>query len=262
VSAGYTEFEFDLPEALLARLVEVFEDVEPAQLLSEIVGNVPEEQGVYQLFLKREGVFELVYIGKTDAAAGLHSRLARHAGKIQQRIGLDPRHVYFKAVRVYVFTAVDLETQLINHYGGVLKVNWNGSGFGSNDPGKERDTTTYKVDHFDTQFPIDIALPLLTEIPTVASAATILRTLKRDLPYLIRFELLKKGSRLAHPDLEFTIVTLDPARPLTPEQIIAQTVRALPAGWHATMLPSHIIIYKDDSRRFPSGRLIQRSGSV
>ena len=38
--------------------------------------------------------------------------------------------------------------------GGDGKLPWNHSGFGSNDPGQQRDTTTYKQDHFDTQHPI------------------------------------------------------------------------------------------------------------
>lgn len=257
--AGYTDWEFNLPEALLERLILKFAELSPAPLIDANVAAIPEEQGIYQLFLIRNDQPELVYVGKTDAEAGLHVRLARHSEKIQNRLNLDPSRVMFKAVRVYVFTAVDLETQLINHYGGTKKVNWNGSGFGSNDPGRERDTTTYKVDHFDTQFPIDIHRPLSFAVPTKASAAEILRVLKRGLPYLIRFETLNRNSRTPHADLEATQVSLDPLLPMTPENVIAQTVRQLPVGWHATLLPSHVIIYKDDNRKFPSGRRIAES---
>jgi len=260
MTLGYVEFEFDLPEALLARLINVLDGVEAAPLLPNVVAEIPEEQGVYQLFLLRRATPELVYVGKTDAASGLRDRLARHATKILNRVGLEPADVLFKAVRVFVFTAVDLETQLINHYGGTAKVSWNGSGFGSNDPGRERDTQTYKPDHFDTQFPIDTRRPVEFDIPASGSAAAILWALKRRLPYLVRFQVARKGARLAHQDLEETLVTLDPALPHTPEAIIAQVLARLPAGWHATALPSHTIIYKDDTRHFPSGRLIARSG--
>ena len=167
--------------------------------------------------------------------------------------------MHFKAVRVYVFTAVDLETQLIEHYGGTTKVHWNGSGFGSNDPGRERDTTSYKVDHFDTQFPIDIGRPLAFSIPMSGTAAEILKTLKRELPYLIRFETERKGSRQGHPDLEGTAITIASTKPLTPESVLKQTINQLPAGWHATMLPSHVIVYKNDNRNFPSGITIAKS---
>jgi hypothetical protein len=168
MTAGYVEFEFDLPGALLVRLIEVLDDLEIGPMLPEIVKMIPEEQGVYQLFL--DGV--LVYIGKTDADAGLAKRLARHGDKIQHRVGLDPARVSFKAVRLYVFTAMDLETELIRHYGGTKAVPWNGSGFGSNDPGRNRDTGTYKKEHYDSIFPIDIERPLHLDLDKATSDST------------------------------------------------------------------------------------------
>src|SRR5262245_21719866 len=110
---GYMDFEFDLPRALLVRLVQVLDSLPPAALDEEFLNAIPDAQGVYQLFLNGD----LVYIGKTDAEAGLRKRLDRHRRKIQHRNGLDPNQMFFKAVRIYVFTAIDLETQLINHYG-------------------------------------------------------------------------------------------------------------------------------------------------
>jgi hypothetical protein len=149
---GYREFEFDLPQALLAHLVRTFDSVEDAPLTPESVTEIPEAQGVYQLFHQRR----LVYIGKTDAEAGLKQRLGRHAWTVQHRRNLDTSEVSFKAVRVFVFTALDLETQMIRHYRCTRPVPWNDSGFGSNDPGKERDTTNAKAEGFDAQFPVDL----------------------------------------------------------------------------------------------------------
>lgn len=149
---GYTEFEFDLPGALLTRLIEVLDALDAAPLDVANLLGIPEEQGVYQLLLDDR----VVYIGKTDAEAGLHKRLSRHARKIIHRVGLDPRRVSFKTVRIFVFTAMDLESDLIRHYGGVKALDWNGSGFGSNDPGRERDTTKIDSKNYDATFPIDI----------------------------------------------------------------------------------------------------------
>ena len=118
MASGYVEFEFDLPSALLTRLVGVLGEMEAAPLTAQFLREIPEEQGVYQLFLNNQ----LVYIGKTDSEAGLAKRLARHRLKIQHRVGLIPEQVAFKAVRIYVFTAIDLETQLIRHYGGQAAV--------------------------------------------------------------------------------------------------------------------------------------------
>ena len=149
---GYLEFEFDLPVALLTNLVSVFSKMDGTPLLSTNITVIPEAQGVYQLSYQGS----LAYIGKTDAEAGLRRRLDRHARTIQHRRNLDPSEVTFKAIRVFVFTAMDLESQLIKHYNAVATVPWNNSGFGSNDPGRERDTTNLKPDGFDAQFPVDI----------------------------------------------------------------------------------------------------------
>jgi hypothetical protein len=259
---GYVEFEFDLPGALLAKLIDVFDRLEPAPMTETALGLIPDAQGVYQLFNTRSAHSELVYIGKTDAAAGLRKRLTRHARKLEHRVGLSRGDVFFKAVRVYVFTAVDLEAQLIDHYGGVARVSWNGSGFGSNDPGRERDTTRYKADHFDARYPIETGLPLDLDLPPTATAAEILKRLKRALPYLLRFELAGGSRSRAHDDLETTLIIIDSTPPLTAENIIAQVVHQLPLGWHATALPSHTIMYKDDPRKFPSGREIARSRGI
>lgn len=257
--AGYDEFEFDLPEALLKRLIDKLDEVPSTPLTAEALAHLPEVQGVYQLFLKRGDRLDLVYIGKTDSEAGLKKRLLKHARKVRHRVGLEPEAVYFKALRIFVFTAVDLETQLIKHYGGVSAVEWNGSGFGANDPGRQRDTTTFKPEHFDTQYPIDIDLALDADFPREGSAADLLRALKGSVEYLIRFETISQHSRIAHIDLEDTHVVLSQADLESPATAIAGIVSKLPRGWHATMLPSHVIIYKNDDRKFPSGRRLATS---
>jgi hypothetical protein len=255
MTAGYRDFEFDLPGALLVRLVEVLDGMEAAPLDAVSLSSIPEQaQGVYQLFLDED----LVYIGKTDAEAGLGKRLGRHHEKIQHRNNLDPAQVFFKAVRVYVFTAVDLETQLINRYGGERKVTWNGSGFGSNDPGRERDTTKYKDDHFDVLYPIDIDRVLTVVPPAQGSAATILSALKNILPYTFRYENAGGRSRQPHPDLLAANVTLPIDAAVTARGVISAVVPRLPPGWQAVRFPSHIILYKDD-KNYVYGTQIARS---
>jgi hypothetical protein len=251
---GYSEFEFDLPGALLTRLVEVLNSMEAVPLTPKWLDQIPEEQGVYQLFVETS----LVYIGKTDADAGLRRRLTRHAKKITQRKNIDFSQVMFKAVRIFVFTAMDLESDLIRYYEKNAKLVWNKSGFGSNDPGVERDTTKYKPNHFDTMYPIDVDLKIDFPIPLVGSAADVLYPLKAGLGYLLRFH-THDNWRKPHPDLAETKIMLNNDQPLTVRSLIEQVVNQLPSGWHATALPSHIIMYKDDTRRFPSGTLLARS---
>ena len=191
VSPGYREFEFDLPGALLDHLVRALNGMKYAPLNVESLGSVPEAQGVYQLFLDGE----LVYIGKTDAESGLYRRLTRHSDKIKHRRGLDPARVTFKAIRIFVFTAMDLETQLIKHYGGTGGTKWNGSGFGANDPGRNRDNS--KPGEFDQEFPIDIDHELDEDFSGRQAASAVATKLKNILPYTFRFE-TQSRSRAPH----------------------------------------------------------------
>jgi hypothetical protein len=78
---GFRTLEFDLPTALLEQVIAVFEDLTAADLSPEDTALIPNAQGVYQLF----HCGKLVYVGKTDAQAGLRQRLSRHAWNIKSR---------------------------------------------------------------------------------------------------------------------------------------------------------------------------------
>ncbi len=256
---GFAELEFDLPGALLLAILRKFDDIVPTMLTTENTAQVLNEQGIYLLYHQVAGpdTLKLVYIGKTDSDAGLKSRLSRHSRKLLGRHGLSSDQVFFKALRLYVFTAMDLETELIRHYGGVAQVPWNNSGFGSNDPGKERDTTTYKPEHFDAQFPIDIDSSFVQFLAGRYQVSAIVGALKAAVPYVIRYERPSRGRLAFHADFDAAVVEL--GANFTTRQVLAACIAALPEGWHATRLPSHIIIYKNDRRAFPSGELIARS---
>jgi hypothetical protein len=245
---GFFEFELDLPEALLSSLVKIFDAMSGAPLLPANVNEIPEAQGVYQLLLDGE----VVYIGKTDAEAGLKNRLRRHAYSIQHRSNLDPENVTFKAVRVFVFTAMDLETQLISHYGSSA---WNFSGFGSNDPGRNRDNTRLKPEGFDASYPIDIDRQVDIEWPENPAAAQIVKSLKAALPYTFRYE-SRPGGRKLHPDFEAAQVTLS-AGPHTVRTLVEAVIQALPTGWQATALPSRVILYRETTE-YVYGTVIAR----
>jgi hypothetical protein len=198
-----------------------------------------------------------VYIGKTDAQAGLRQRLNRHAWTIQHRKNLEPHEVTFKAIRVFVFTAMDLETQLIAHYRASASVAWNFSGFGSNDPGRERDTTNTRPEGFDAQFPVDLDRPISLDIESPATAFTTLVALRRSVPYTLRFEAASRGSRRGHPDLDAANITLLPAQ-FTTRDLLEQIIKSLPTGWQGTLLPGRVILYKEQ-REYAFGELIGRS---
>ena len=242
---GYAEFEFDLPAALLESLVWRFDDIQAASLLPDVVADVPEAQGVYQLLLNGE----LVYIGKTDAARGLRNRLTRHATTIQHRRNLLPADVTFKAIRVFVFTAMDLEAQLIGHYGGVA---WQHSGFGSNDPGRNRDGTKLKPGGFDELYPIDLDQALSYDFSEAETVGEVFAGLKSTLPYLFRYERLPK-------DIADIPMTIEEVR-TTARAVIERALEVLPTGWQATDLHSRLILYKE-SRKYEHGQIVGRSTS-
>ena len=251
VGTGYGELEFDLPAALLASVLASLEALDAAPLSAEATSRIPEEQGVYQIF--HDG--QPVYIGKTDADAGLARRLLRHSRKILHRRNLDPSTVTFKALRIYVFTAMDIETDLIRAMGGVRALAWNGSGFGSNDPGRERDTTKNKPANFDALYPADIDLPLDFEVALEGSVAAALAAIRARVPWNLRAQRQSNGP--PHPDLTGTIIRMEPGI-RTARQTIEGIVRQLPAGWQATKLLGYVILYKE-ARDYPDAEIIARS---
>lgn len=247
----FEELEFDLPKALIESLVELLEKMPQGELTEANVAQVGNEQGVYQLFFDEK----LVYIGKTDADAGLQARLKRHSRKILGRKVLTPQRVTFKAVRVYVFTAMDLEELLIKRYGLNSTNSWNNSGFGSNDPGRERDTSTLKEHHFDKRFPMDY--DYLVDVSANGAqqpVSKVIDALKKTCPHLIRFEGASKSGRAPHPDLEKTNVLIPPGK-----ETLMQTLRRLKSAlgheWQITALPGYVIGYKEN-KQYKEGTII------
>jgi hypothetical protein len=253
---AYVEFEFNLSEALLARLVVLLDGMQPGPLTSGNVAALPEGQGVYQLFHNGQ----LAYIGKTDSDAGLRQRLGRHVRSIQNRLNLNVADVSFNAVRIFVFTAMDLETLLIRAYS---VPDWNNSGFGSNDPGRNRDRTRLNPEGFDARYPINVDRVLDFAVPAVGTVADCLAGLKDGLPYVFRFKTLGPRSRRPHQDLVNAQIRVANG-PQTVRSILQTAIAALPAGWQATALPSRVIIYRElDGYQYNAnegGQVIARSG--
>jgi hypothetical protein len=253
MTAGFVEFEFDLPDALLQRLIAIFDEMTSAPLKSSNLSDIPDAQGVYQLVNGED----VVYIGKTDGDAGLRQRLTRHASTIRHRTNLDADKISFKAVRVFVFTAMDLETELIRHYTTRGQVAWNKSGFGSNDPGRNRDTTRLRDGHFDLLYPINLDEPIDIHLTPGMSAAAVLTLLRSNLPYYLRFEVGDVGRR-PHAELVDATVNTLPQAPVTTRKIIEAVLAALPAGWQATALAGRIILYREN-QDYTYGTIIGRS---
>lgn len=241
---GYLDFEFDLPGHLIKSLIDKFDNViTAAPLTTEGLAKVPEKQGLYLLLYRGE----VVYVGKTDSRRGLAVRLSRHAKTIQHRLNINPGDMSYKAMRVFVFTAMDLETPLIEYYRN--ENSWNNKGFGSNDPGHNRDKTRKRrsEDGFDDRFPIDVDYPI--EIPDLRGSPIYecLKGLSSIIPYFVRYQKQSENDtgNIPHPDL-YNIASNLPVGMTTAKEFVRSVMSHAPAGWQSFALPGRIIVYKDN----------------
>lgn len=228
---GYDEFEVDLVKVLKEQLTVFFGNLGAAPLTTANVAEIPERaRGAYLLLQNGHPV----YAGKTDARHGFRDRLARHATTIQHRRNLDPASMSFKAVRVMVFSNFDVEEILISemrarHPGSLA---WNTSGFGSNDPGRNRDRQ--EPSEFSRQYPVDVDRPLDFVLAGTRDVATLLLSMKNMLPYLLRYEKVPEGLTVTFPDAHPTV-----------KQALRAIVTALGGGWQATFLHERVILYRE-----------------
>lgn len=252
--AGYEIFELDLMRAIMDQLIPILDGMDGAALTKENAQALPEAQGIYQII--HEGTVK--YIGKTDAKAGLRLRMTRHWEKLLRRDNIVPAEVQFRAVRVLVMTAVDVESELISHYGA----DWNGSGFGSNDPGRERETTGKPAQSFDGQYPINIDLDLdLSECGIALgtySVHDILWRVKEYLPFTLRYETTSRAANAykAKPHGDYLTSNIKITNLSTTVRVLmGQILSALPTGWQATSFVSHVILYKE-TRTYKHGTFV------
>jgi hypothetical protein len=218
-----------------------------APLALNALEDVETAPGIYQLYLRAE----LIYIGKADN--NLRGRLAEHHKKISGRLNISVDDMSFTGLYLEgTWIPVGPEQMLIN--ARKLKTGaeplWNTNGFGMNDPGKERDTTNFKSDHFDVTYPVDLGYAIESIGPGVYTANRLLPILKQSLPYVFRYE----NQWAKHPDYLASRITITQS-PLTASQVFDALVKALPPGWQITALPGYVIMYKN-TRSYPSAQLI------
>ena len=231
--SGYAEFEIDIEAILRAALPAFFERISAAPLNASCLEALP--TGAKGAYLLLNGS-DIVYAGKTDTRHGFRDRLGRHLESVQHRVGLNPDRIHFKAVRIMVFSAFDIEAILIGEMraASAEALPWNDSGFGSNDPGRRRDGQ--EPAKFDRWFPIDIDRPL-TMIDGRQSVSKILKFAKNSVPYLLRYQ--------DHSELDNTVIDLTSITVVTMRILLRAAIAALPDGWQCTVLHNRIILYRE-----------------
>lgn len=247
--AGYVEYEIDVERVLRMELPAVLATVAAAPLTPQQIEAIPENaKGAYVLYENGYAV----YAGKTDTRHGFRSRLIKHSRTIQHRHNLAAENLAFRAVRILVFSNFDVEAILIRELKqrDPTALPWNDSGFGSNDPGRNREGQ--EPARWDVQRPVDIDRPLgfLPSGPQALLAALLM--LKRGLPYDFRFETDRgengkpRAATVGHEDYRYA----DPVEILghgrdTLRGILANILNKLPEGWQVTVFPGRVILYKE-----------------
>jgi len=248
LAQGYLEYEIDVERILKVELPNAFDAIPVAGLTQAAIAELPAGvKGAYLLF--QDAV--PVYAGKTDTRHGFRQRLGRHLETIQDRTGIDPTRVGFKAARIMVFSNFDVEAILIKEMRarGTGALPWNFSGFGSNDPGHRREGQ--KPAKFDLLFPVDLDRALGFLSPGDISVLEIVNLLKGKLPYYFRFETdpLPSGQSspptVGHADFRAAPKISVPSSPLTMREALKLILKVLPAGWYANVFPNRVILYKD-----------------
>jgi hypothetical protein len=226
-----------ITEALKEQLAAAIATCTPASLDLETLGSLKPAGGVYELYLRGARV----YVGKADRS--LPDRLENHYWKIRGRMNIDVSDVTF--VCAYVLedlAATAPEELLIKKYAATAGL-WNTNGFGNKDPGRQRDTSRVKSNHFDAQYPINLEWPCAIPVGTY-TAGNLLEALKLCLPYNLRFQRPESTRGEHHEDLiSSTVHVKQPV--LAASTLFRLLCSALPAGWQLTTLPGYAILYQE-----------------
>lgn len=230
-------FTFDLMGPLIAQLDASFGGLTPEPLNGANLAALPQGPGVYQLW----HAGDRVYVGKADR--DLQSRLGDHDRKIGGRLNIALADVTFMALYLEAtWIPVGAERGLIDLYDGPGRAHllpWNNNGFGINDPGKERDTTNFRAQHFDVLYPADLNVPIVGLAAGQYPMNELLRTVKTALPWVFRFE----NQWARHADYLVSTVTI-PHNDPTAEEVFDAVIAGLPTGWQITALPGYTVMYK------------------
>jgi hypothetical protein len=232
---------------LISQLEDAFAQLTSEPLDSTHLAALAQNPGVYQLW----HAGRRVYVGKADR--DLQSRLGGHHRKIGGRLNISLADMAFTALYLEAtWIPVGAERGLIDLYDGgtpgVHLLPWNNNGFGINDPGKERDTTNFKAQHFDVLYPADLTVNVAGLLAGQYPTGDLLRTVKGSLPWVFRFE----NQWARHPDYLGSTVAIPHDDP-TAEEVFDAIISALPSGWQITALPGYTIMYKAH-RAYPRAR--------
>ncbi|WP_405464064.1 Eco29kI family restriction endonuclease [Streptomyces anulatus] len=242
----HKDFTLSITKALGDQLAAALKGLDRAPLAEENIARLKEKPGVYQLYLNGE----FVYVGKADKS--LPVRLRNHLRKISGRRNISLDEMTFSCLYVAEdFSALAPEQLLISHHKGMGNIPWNNNGFGNKDPGRQRDSTVLKQNHFDVVFPIDLDRPIEGLPQGETTLHELLETIKADLPYNFRYGKSAefKARRISMPSAE-----------MTADEVFQLVSVEIPAKWQVTALMGYVIMYDDNPNEYKSAWRYYRAG--
>lgn len=244
-AAFHADFTLSITKALGDQLKVALDDLKQVPLKEANLSALRPRAGVYQLYLRGD----LVYVGKAEKA--LPVRLRQHLRKLSGRENVSLDEISFCCLYVAEdFSALAPEKLLIRRYDEDGQAPWNHNGFGNRDPGRKRDHTKIKANHFDQEFPAD--LNLLVEGLRVGDVAIkdFVKQVKNGLPFTFRHA--KIPERVASTP----VVVNDPV--MTADEAFTLIANCLPAEWQVVALLGYVIMYPDSPADYPSARRYYR----
>jgi hypothetical protein len=250
------EFKLSITRALSDQLAVALADLTAAPLTRAAIDALDARPGVYQLYLHDD----LVYVGK--ASGSLRQRLTRHYQRVSARRNIQPSDLKF--ICLYVDEDLDAsapEKLLIKRYKEDSASPWNSNGFGANDPGRERDTTGLKANHFFVRYPIDLDYMINVSPTQSLPLKDGIGFLRSSLPFLLRVD--RKYAKITAPIVTFNIG-------MTVRSLIEVVLAAMPDGWQVTAFRGYLIMYQEnrdyrsatDFWRTTDGAVVHSSGKA
>ncbi|MGW7050800.1 GIY-YIG nuclease family protein [Streptomyces sp. NPDC054887] len=244
------DFRLSITKALKDQLAQALAELEPTLLSPESLQELERRGGIYQLY--HSGQF--VYVGKADK--NLPQRIGKHLRKISGRQNISSDEIQFTCLYVDEdFPAVAPERLLIAKYREQGEIPWNTNGFGNNDPGRRRDDTVIKVNHFDVRYPIDLDRIIHGVKSGNTSLRKLLADVKKRLPYTFRYAIKLLGSM---GDREVNVPDVE----LSAGDLFALIGEAITGQWQIAVLHGYVIMYPEGERDYPSAWRYYRNSQV
>ncbi|BAJ29591.1 MULTISPECIES: GIY-YIG nuclease family protein [Kitasatospora] len=244
----HKDFTLSITKALGDQLAAALAGLDRAPLHEESIKELKERAGVYQLYLDGE----FVYVGKADKS--LPARLRNHLRKLSGRRRIALGEMTFSCLYVAEdFSALAPEQLLISHHKEMGNIPWNNNGFGNKDPGRQRDSTILKRNHFDVLFPIDLGRPVEGLEVGEFTLHDLLERVKAGLPYNFRYG--------KSAEFKKRVIQVSADR-MTADEVFRLISAEMPDGWQIAALMGYVIMYDDSPAHYKSAWRYYRGGQV